>query len=574
MLIKDATFIVTDVETTGRSAALNRITEVAAVWVADGEILEERSTLVNPGQYIPQQIQEMTGITNAMVLAAPKGETAFPEVRRWFTPDVLFTAHNAVFDYNFLQQSFHRHNLSGLPTETLCTLRLARRLLPAKRGFSLGKLAAYLGIRIRDRHRALGDAFATARVLLTLLEIAEEDYGCESVEDLLRLQFRPTTAFRGGSRSGGKKEAESGGGAKPPDLPTTPGIYRMISARGEVLYVGKAKNLRDRVGSYFRPGADHTSKIREMVGRIRKVEVEETGSELAAILRESRLIKELQPKYNTAGKRLRRYGFLRLDLNDPFPRIEYAPEVRPDGAEYYGPFRNREAAEMLVEVIDHLFGLRECRESPIPRSGFTPCFYHQIHRCGAPCAKLQSREDYLVEVERVRSALSGSEEGIIGMLEERMLRHAERLEFEEAAMLRNRVTELQRVFVWKRRFAESINTNNLIIILPARPPERNELFMIRYGRLARQHAVGHRFPEATLRGYIERIYFGPRPEHPEFDRIEIEEVRLIAGYLRRRTGEGRVVYIGRGDTVGTVLDRVRSELAGVREQVRESVGDD
>ncbi|MGE3802976.1 MAG: DEDD exonuclease domain-containing protein [Candidatus Kapaibacterium sp.] len=566
MLIKDATFIVTDVETTGRSATVNRITEVASVWVADGEILEERSTLVNPEQYIPQQIQEMTGITNAMVLAAPKGEAVFPEIRRWFTADSLFTAHNATFDFNFLQQSFHRVGVRGLSPDTLCTLRLARRLLPAKKGFSLGKLAAYLGIRIRNRHRALGDAYATAKVLLTLLDIAEDEYGCESIDDLLRLQFRPTTAFRKGKflKEGGV-ESESQQ-AKPTDLPSTPGIYRMIGTKDQILYVGKAKNLRDRVGSYFRPGADHTPKIREMVKRVKRVEVEETGSELAAILRESRLIKELQPKYNTAGKRIRRYGFLRLDLTDPFPRISYVPEVSPDGAEYYGPFRNRDAAEMLVEVIDHLFQLRECPNPLIPHSDVVPCFYHQIHRCGAPCAMLQSGEEYSAEVDRVRAALSGSEEGIIGLLEEKMLQHSERLEFEEALLLRNRITELQRVFVWKRKFAESINTNNLIIILPATPPERNELFLIRYGRLARQYAIGSRFPEATLRGYISRIYFNSRVEHPQFDRIEVEEVRLIAGYLRRRSERGGIVHINKGDTVESVLERVRKELGEVRVQ--------
>ena len=564
MLIKEATFIVTDVETTGRSATLNRITEVAAVLVADGEIIEERSTLINPEQFIPRQIQELTGITNAMVLGAPKGEAIFPEIRRWFTPETLFTAHNAHFDFNFLQQSFHRIGVRGLPAETLCTLRLARRLLPAKRGFSLGKLAGYLGIRIKDRHRALGDAFATAKVLITLLDIAEEEYGCETSDDLLRLQFRPTTAF--GRESGRTKEKkdESGSTARTSDLPSVPGIYRMIGVKDQILYVGKAKNLRDRVGSYFRPGADHTTKIREMVRRVKRVEVEETGSELAAILRESQLIKELQPKYNTAGKRIRRYGFLRLDLNEEFPRIAYAPEVYPDGAEYYGPFRNRDAAEMLVEVIDHLFRLRECHDDLAPRHDIVPCIYHQIHRCGAPCALIQSREEYRAEVERVRAALSGGEEGIIPLLEERMLRHAEHLEFEEAALLRNRITELQRVFVWKRKFAESINTNNLIIVLPATPPERNELFMIRYGRLARQYKVGHRFPEATLRNYISRIYFNGRSEHPQFDRIEAEEIRLIASYLRRRSEDAGIIYIGEEESVESVLENVRKEVESLR----------
>lgn len=552
--LRDATFIVTDVETTGRSAATDRITEVACVWVADGEIVEERSTLVNPEVYIPREIQELTGITNAMVLGAPKGDEIFPEVRRWFSGTALFTAHNATFDFNFLQHSFNRTRVQGLEPQTLCTLRMARRLLPAHRGFSLHNLAAYFGIRIRNRHRALGDAHATATVLMRLLDIADEEHGCESLEELVRLQFRPTKAFRGAAPEGQKEEPTTR------DLPGTPGVYRMIGRGDTLLYVGKAKNLRERVGSYFRPGADHTPKIREMVRRVKRVEVEETGSELGALLLESRLIKEHQPKYNTAGKRLRRYGFIRLDVVDPFPRVEYAPEVAPDGAEYYGPFRNRDAAQMLVETIDGLFKLRECKDPLTPRSTAVPCFYHQIYRCGAPCAELQSFVDYREEVERVRGALNGAEEGIIGLLKERMERHAANLEFEEAAGLRDRIAELRRVFVWKRRVAESINSNNLLILLPAPDPRYREVFLVRFGRLAKQVILGSRFPEVTLRRLVEKVFFNGETHPPRFDRLEIDEIRIIAGYLRRREGEGKAVEVRSEDTVESLLARVREAL--------------
>lgn len=555
--LRDATFIVTDVETTGRSAAADRITEVACIWVADGEIVEERSTLVNPGVFIPREIQEMTGITNAMVLDAPKGDEIFPEVRRWFSGTALFTAHNATFDFNFLQHSFHRNKIQGLEPQTLCTLRIARRLLPSHRGFALHNLAAYFGIKIRDRHRALGDAHATAKVLMRLLDIAEEEHGCETLEDLIRMQFRPTKAFRGGSEAAPKTDSPAR------DLPGAPGIYRMIGRGESLLYVGKAKNLRERVGSYFRPGADHTPKIREMVRRIKRVEVEETGSELGALLLESRLIKEHQPKYNTAGKRLRRYGFIRLDLTDAFPRVEYASEVQPDGAEYYGPFRNRDAAQMLVETIDHLFKLRECKEPLTPKENVVPCFYHQIYRCGAPCAELQTLMEYRTEVERVRTALSGGEEGIVGMLGERMERHAANLEFEEAAALRDRIAELRRVFVWKRRVAESINTNNLLILLPTPDPKYREVFLVRFGRLAQQVIVGSRFPEVTLRRYVEKVFFNGETHPPRFDRLEIDEIRIIAGYLRRRSGEGAVIHVRSEDTIDELLARVRGAIKEV-----------
>ena len=547
----DTTFIVTDVETTGRSATANRITEVASVWVADGEIVDERSTLVNPEQYIPHEIQQMTGITNAMVLEAPDGKEVFPEVRRWFSGDGVFTAHNAKFDYNFLQQSFHRYDISGLEPRTLCTLRLSRRLLPSHRGFALHKLASYFGIRIRNRHRALGDSYATAKILIALLNMAEEEHGCETLDELLRLQFRPTTAFRNTPQKLSKHHAFV------QELPHRPGVYKMLGRGNQLLYVGKAKNLRDRVGSYFRPGADHAKKIREMMRRLQRVEVVETGSELGALLLESRLIKEHQPKYNTAGKRLRRYGFVRLDLTNAFPRVEYAPAVLEDGAEYYGPFRNRDAAQMLVEAVDHLFKLRECKETLHPHKDAVPCFYHQIYRCYAPCALQQTQLEYREEVERVRGALSSSEDGIIGLLGERMERHAMNLEFEEAAALRDRIAELRRVFVWKRRVAESINTNNLLIVLPAPDPKYHEVFLIRFGRLAEQMIVGQRFPEVTLRRMLQNVFFNGESQPPQFDRIEIDEIRIIAGYLRHRSEKGTIVHIRGQDTLDSILQKVK-----------------
>src|SRR5207248_619148 len=129
-------------------------------------------------------------------------------------------------------------------------------------------------------------------------------------------------------------------------LPSTPGVYRMYDRRHELLYVGKAKNIRERVGSYFRTGAEHPTKIRELVRRVRTIEHEETGSELGALLLESRQIKANQPRYNTLQKRIRRFPFVRIDTRELFPRVEIAMEIEADGAEYFGPFNGRDAAQL------------------------------------------------------------------------------------------------------------------------------------------------------------------------------------------------------------------------------------
>lgn len=562
--LADATFIVTDVETTGLSAERNRITEVACVLVRGGEIVAEHQTLVNPEQAIPLAIQQMTGITNAMVFNAPKGDLAFREVRSWMPDDAVFAAHNVSFDFNFLQSSFRRHRVDEMSQRTLCTARLARRILPPQKSWALQHLAAYFGIRIRGRHRAMGDALATAKALIELLDILQDEHSCETADDVLSVQYRTMGVFKEPPRNVKAMEGLLA------SLPARPGVYRMISARGEVLYVGKAKSLRDRVNSYFRAGSTHTRKIEEMVRRVRTVQIEETGSELGALLAESRLIKELQPKYNTMQKRYRRYAFLRLDRGQPFPRLETALEIEPDGAEYYGPFRTRSDAAALVDTVNHAFALRECAGDLAPDASAQPCFYYQIKRCGAPCAGLQSAERYAEEVSRVRAFLSGAETGIIGTLERRMAQHAEAMEFEEAALVRDRVEDLRRIFTREERIADSVNNNNVIIVLPAARRGEREIFMVRFGRLAAQRAmrVGEAKEESPenglfgdeLRGLVAGHYFdgATAPEHCR--REEIDEIRIIACYLHQHREASTVVRVEPDDTPDTVVARLRRIL--------------
>lgn len=554
-LLSEVPFLVTDIETTGLSPERNRVTEVACVGLLDGEITERRRTLVNPEQFIPQQIQQMTGITNAMVLAAPKGDQAFPEIRAWFPDGALFVAHNAQFDYNFLQASFRRYGIAPFADSSLCTMRLAKRLLPKRKGYSLGNLAGYFGIKIRGRHTALGDAEATARLLVEFLDMLQEEHGCETVEDLLAFQRRTIRAFSEPPRH------VSNLGPHIASLPAAPGVYRMLDRKGEVLYIGKAKHLRDRVGSYFRPSAEHTAKIQEMVKRVRNVEAIPTGSELEALLLEARLIKEYLPPCNTALKRFRRHAFIRFNLQEPFPRVELATEISADGAEYFGPFRNRESAEAVLDTITRLFQLRKCEEMPTPNPAFRPCFYHQIARCGAPCAVQQSLEEYQHEVHRVLAFLSGgAEDGIVRRMERAMEQSAEELKFEEAALLRDRLAELQRIFSSGERVADSINTNNMIVLLPAEEFGKRHLFFIRQGRLAGRVLVGGRVPESAIRKQLSRLYFAAQPLPLQIGKLEIEEMRIVASYLFQQREVGAFVRITTGEGVDAVVGKLMQRV--------------
>lgn len=553
--LDQARFVVTDIETTGLSPDRHRITEVACVSLVAGDVIEEQKTLVNPGQHIPTHIQRMTGISNAMAFAAEPGSILFPRIRGWFSQADVLVAHNAPFDLSFLQASFRRCGLDPLDIPVLCTARLARRLLPARKGWSLGDLAAYLGVRIRNRHRALGDAQATALVLAELIERAVEERACETVADLIALQNRTIARFTRlpASILAMQQATQS--------LPSTPGVYRFLDRSGKILYVGKARNLRDRASSYFRAGAMHTKKITEMVRRARRVEFDETGSELAALLLESRLIKELQPSHNTLEKRFRRSAFLRLDLADDYPRLSMAQRIEADGAEYFGPFSSRRMVEMLVDTLGRMFRLRECDEPIVPDPAFVPCLYGQIGRCTAPCAGMDGEDTYGSEVIRLRRFLSGKEGGLLHLLHARMEEHAAAMEFEEAALLRNYAHQVSRLLAGRRSGALSVNDCNVVIVAPAERGDRRQLFMVRHGRLAATFAIGRRMPVRTIERMVTKTYSGLDQAPVPAGRMEIDEMRIISGYVARESNRGEFVWIEPGDSPTSIVEKILERIS-------------
>lgn len=547
--VDDIPFIVTDVETTGTNPRDNRVIEVACVVVQGGEVLEEYSSLVNPGQHIPSFIANMTGISNAMVYNAPSPEEVFRPVSRLLTlPNAIFVAHNVTFDWSFIAHSLVRCGFA-VPEDIprLCTYKMARRLLPRHTKFNLGALSAHFNINIRDRHRAGGDASATAALLNRLLGILEDTHGVGMAEDLLMFQNRRLQNFKSVPSYIRKMQDTLA------RLPNEPGVYFFRGASEEILYIGKAKSLRDRVQSYFQQGATHTKKIQELVRQVQKITWECTGTELSALLLESREIKAHKPRYNTMIKRYRRYPFLRLSACT-FPRLEWCDEIEEDGAEYFGPFGSRSSVESILDTINRTFRLRECAGTLQPHKDNTPCFYYQIQRCDAPCAQSQSPEEYAVEVDRVRGFLSGRREGILAVLRQAMDESAQRLDFEEAIILRNRMRELERVFFRQAQIAASVNSHNLIIAVPVSEGGAVEVFFVRFGRLLYQRTVTRQTPRREFERQITKIYFSGEVAPRHCRKEEIDEIRIIAGWLHRHRDDGKFLYIN-GLTYEEVVQR-------------------
>lgn len=534
----DVNFVVVDVETTGHSPTDNRITEIACVVVRGGEVVQEFSSLVNPHQFIPPFIAHMTGITNAMVFSAPEPRDVFVRVAEILSiPNAVFVAHNAAFDFGFVNQTMVRSGLDPLALPQFCTLKLARRLLPPSVKKNVGDVAAHFEIDIENRHRAMGDAMATAQFFVEMLEMVQREHEIESLDDLLRFQnkrlrhFNPTPAFM--------KRVEPFLAT----MPEEPGVYTMLDSEGKTLYVGKAKSLRDRVRSYFQQGAQHPPKIERMVGLVHEIRWECTDTELGALLLESREIKLQQPPYNTASKRIRRHPFVRLTVQDEFPRLEWTSAVGHDAAEYYGPFRSRGTVQEITDTVQKHFGLRLCSEPITPNPAAQPCFYYHIKRCGAPCAALQSREEYAAIVEEVRKFLSGYTAGIIERLRTEMTEAADRLEFEKAGSLRNRMQELQRVFERKEVVSTAANNHNVIVVIPASRRDKTiEVFFVVGGQLFHQQTVGRKAPLDALVALITKGYFSAAGEHRLLTPTETDEMHIITSWIYRNRDAGKFIY--------------------------------
>ncbi len=241
--------------------------------------------------------------------------------------------------------------------------------------------------------------------------------------------------------------------AKLDRLPEQPGVYLMKNARGEILYIGKARVLADRVRSYFQRGADHTPKTALLLSQVADIETIVTRSELEALLLESNLIKRHRPRFNVVLRDDKQYPYLRFPIKEDFPRRSIVRRVQKDGALYYGPYTPAGALRETLKVIRRVFPLATC-EIEIDGTAERACIEFEIKRCLAPCIGNQTREEYHQIVTQVRQFLEGRDTELLEDLRAQMQRAADREEFEEAARLRDRIFKIERTLE-KQRVAQT-----------------------------------------------------------------------------------------------------------------------
>lgn len=530
--LSQVTFCVVDLETTG-SGPDATITEFGAVKVRGGQVLGEFQTLVNPQAHIPALIAVLTGITDAMVAGAPLLGEVLPS---WleFAGDSVLVAHNAGFDIGFLKRACAAHGYRWPSPEVVDTVALARNVLlrdevPNVKLSTLGRLVRS---GHEANHRALSDARVTVDVLHHLLERVG-NLGITTLADLMECTRRVSPQRRA------KRTLAAG-------VPSAPGIYQFVAdlpdaqgvIRRQVLYVGKSRNLRNRVRSYF-TAAETRPRIDEMVRIATAVETTVCRTELEAEVLELRLIAAHSPRYNRRSKFPERQHWLKI-TTEPFPRLSIVRTVGDDEATYFGPFSRRQAAEGTIAALHDAFPIRQCTKRLSVRTPGSACMLGELGKCLAPCELRVSRESYAEVVDRVREALTLDVRPVLAAVQPRLRALVDQLRYEEARTLVERLRGFLAAAVRHHRLASLAGCSQIVAArrvdstAPGRRPAPSwQIHVIRHGRLAGA-AVAHpgEVPQRVARDAVvtaETVLPGLGPTAAAL----VEETERIAAWLEQ-----------------------------------------
>jgi excinuclease UvrABC nuclease subunit len=333
----------------------------------------------------------------------------------------------------------------------------------------------------------------------------------------------------------------------------------MLDGERRLLYIGKAKNLRRRVTSYFTNSSGHSDKILDLVRSVREITYEETGSELEAALQEAALIRELKPPYNTLSKHLPRVAFLKLTRAHSYPRLTLATKPGTDRSLYMGPFRSRDFAEKAQRLLARFFGLRTCQGNLSPDPTFSPCISGQIGACTAPCATRVSQVDYGAQVAAFLRFLNQEDGSLRDSLIEKRDRLAAELRFESAARVQYDIQLLDQILQVHSRLHWIVTRAHAFLLLPSRTSGAAQAYLVLNGRLIAGGLVQRREDLVRFAVLVEKRFSLDRetPLRPE----EIDSSVILAAWLRDpgRT-QGAIFPIDSPSTLHDRLNEIDSAL--------------
>jgi DNA polymerase-3 subunit epsilon len=381
-------YAIVDLETTGGKATRHRITEIA-IALHDGEKIVERwESLINPEQYIPMGITELTGITQEMVEDAPKFYEVAKKVVE-MTEKAVFVAHNVRFDYSFLREEFKRLGYT-FSRRQLCTVRLSRKAFPGLRSYSLGKLIEHFGIQVDDRHRAMADVLATVDLFERILR---KEAGEDQVKELVNLGIKESLLPKNVTLE------------RMHELPDACGVYYMHDKNGNLVYIGKSINIKKRVAEHF---SKVTEKARKLQQYVHDISYEVTGSELAALLLESHEIKTQRPYINRAQRRrffpvvihsfIDEHGYVCLEAK----KASAAERKKLNVIAEYSKLTHAKG-RLARMVKDYNLCARLCHLEK--GHGSKVCFHYHLKSCYGACGQMEEVEDYNERVEEVMEHL-------------------------------------------------------------------------------------------------------------------------------------------------------------------------
>ena len=327
------------------------------------------------------------------------------------------------------------------------------------------------------------------------------------------------------------------------NLPKNPGVYIMYDENDEVIYVGKAKNLKNRVSSYFRKNSSHTPKVSAMVSNVARFEYIIVETEFEALVLECNLIKQYMPYYNILLKDDKAYPYIKITVTDDFPKVLLCRKIKKDGEMYFGPYPNTRVINETIDLVKTVFNIRSCnRVLPRDIGKARPCLNYQIKKCSAPCAGIISREEYRGQIDKVIDFLNGKHSDVIGFLEKSMYEASSEMNFERAAKIRDKINSIRQIREKQKITSTNLNNKDVISIADIGVFACIMVLIVRDGKmLNREHFVVKKEPGETNQSLM-TDFIKQRYSFTDFipNKIVLEtqsdDMELLEKWLCKRSG--------------------------------------
>jgi len=523
--INETEFSVLDVETTGLSSRENHVIEIGIVKVKNLKIAGKFQSFVNPGCKIPYFITQFTGITNEDIADAPFFSELADKIEK-VIGDSVISAHNLSFDDSFLKYEFFRTGREPLSNHKICTLKIARRLYPSLKSKSLSSITQYLRLKNSNAHRALADAEVTALALIKMIKKLKKDEGIETLDELYSYQNRVSSKRITKIKKSLNNDVSS--------LPNAPGIYYFLNKKNEIIYVGKAKLLGERIKTYFAQTA--SKKAKKIIRQASKLKTEITNTELTALLTEAETIKLVNPKYNSQLKKYGNKYFIRINKTHNYPKLEISNHFDFDGNDYFGLFISRKRADKVMEMIDKTFAIRECTDKEFAKK--KKCFLADIERCTAPCIKTKD-PDYSDELEKVYEFLNGKNQTALDRLLNKMKDYSSKQKYEKAAEVKELVDLILAQTHKSSLLSEPVNSANVLFEISE--SFSKDYFLLISGKPFIKtyiHSKDSLFEEAIDDYYSGNVNLQVMPTEED-----LEKMKISLNWLIKNRNKVRIFYL-------------------------------